>query len=635
MVPIRTLLDLFTYAACIFGVLPLYAFLELPGKILFPAALVTGFICDRRQRYFLGPLPATLLSILPFVIYGLRLSLASVVEPVVNLLVLLLAIRLVTEKQPRHYLQIFVLAIFSLAASSLLTLGLLFLPVLVLQVTSVTLGLVLLTFHGSDQQMCLPAGSLRPLFVVSLVLPVGSLLLMQVFFAVLPRTQYPLWNFLNPDPTAVSGFSENVRPGAFARHAASGALVFRVESEPLGVEDLYWRGIVLNVAEGNNWRREIPPAGENVRLSGGRQVSQVVYPEGREDTYLFALDPTDRIDGLRSGSSVDLVHRRRRSSQKPVSYRTVARVGADLVAKGVNRDFYLQTPGTVSQRLRDAAAELAAGGDDAAARIARTEEFFRSQKLIYATSDLPGAERPMEEFLFDKKRGYCEFFAGSFALLLRLEGVPARLVGGYHGGSRNELAGYYTITEEMAHVWVEVLVDGAWRRIDPSRLAVNAASASFAGRGSSLAWHRRLLDTADYYWTRAVISYDLNTQVGLVRGTVFKLRGLSLGPGIIPVAGWLIAVAGGLFAAGWLLRLLAVPVEVRLMKRFVRLLERRFGIEGIRDTAGLHTLAERTGDPRCREFAAILGGAVFRDRPLRPAERSRLRSLLRAVKRNR
>ena len=633
MVPIRILLDLFTYAACIFGVLPLYAFLELPGKILFPAALLTGFICDRRQRYFLGPLPATLLSILPFAYYGLRLSMANVVAPVVNLLVLLLGIRLVTEKQPRHYLQIFVLAIFSLAGSSLLTLSPLFLPVLVLQVASVTLGLVLLTFHASDQQMCLPAASLRPLFAVSLVLPIGSLLLMLVFFAVLPRTQYPMWNFLNSDRTAVSGFSENVRPGAFARNAESSALVFRVESEPLGAEDLYWRGIVLNVAEGSDWRRETPPTGERLRLAGGRQVSQVVYPEAREDTYLFALDPTERIDGLRAGSSVDLVHRRRGSSKKPVSYRTVARVGADLAAKGLNRDFYLQTPGNVSLRLREKAAELAAGTDNAAVRIARTEDFFRGQKLIYATIDLPGAERPMEEFLFDKKRGYCEFFAGSFALLLRLEGVPARLVGGYHGGSRNDLVGYYTITEDMAHVWVEALVDGAWRRIDPSRLAVNAGSAPFAGSGRSLAWHRRLIDAADYYWTRAVISYDLNTQVELVQGTLFKIRGISFGPRFFLVVGWSIAGIGGLFAAAWLLRLLAVPAELRLMKQFLHLLERRFKFEGIRDAAGLHTLAEQTGDARCREFAALLGGAVYRDRRLGSAEQSRLRRLLKEMRR--
>ncbi|MEZ4485776.1 MAG: transglutaminaseTgpA domain-containing protein [Syntrophotaleaceae bacterium] len=105
-----------------------------------------------------------------------------------------------------------VLAIFVLAGSSLLTLSPLFLPCLILVVTSVTLGLVLLTFHTSDPQLRLPSGSLRPLLGVSLVLPVGSLLLMLFFFVVLPRTQYPLWQFLNPASTAQSGFSDKVRP---------------------------------------------------------------------------------------------------------------------------------------------------------------------------------------------------------------------------------------------------------------------------------------------------------------------------------------------------------------------------------------------------------------------------------------
>ena len=635
MITIRNLLNLFTYAACILGVLPLYAYLELPAQVLFPVALLVGMVCDRRRHYFIGRLPATLLSLLPFLYYGVRVSLNQVVEPVVNVLVLLLAVRLVTVKQPRNYLQLFVLAIFVLAGSSLLTLSPLFLPSLILVVTSVTLGLVLLTFHASDTELRLPAGSLRPLLTVSMVLPVGSLLLMLVFFGVLPRTQYPLWNFLNPTKTAVSGFSNEVRPGAFVANAASSAPAFRVESEVLGAEDLYWRGIVLNVAEeGSRWRREKPPNREGVRLTGGRRVAQVFYPETGDDGYLFVLDPTSKVSGLRVSSSADLVYRQRRYRKQTGSYRTVALLGGRLEALGVTRDFYLQVPANISTRLRDTAAELAAGGEDVAARISLTEEFFRRQQLVYATSDLPGPERPLEEFLFDKKRGYCEFFASSFALLLRLEGVPARLVGGYHGGRRNDLAGYYSVTEDMAHVWVEALVDGVWQRIDPSRLAVNAATASFAGRGRAPGWGRRLLDAADYYWTRAVISYDLSQQLEVARGTARKLRGLSPGRGLYYTVGWIFAVVAGLLAIVWFIRRMLVPVEQRLLNRFLRLLQRRLGKDGIADHAGLETLAEGTGEARCREFAAIYGGAVYRDRSLTASEKARLRMLLRELRRN-
>lgn len=634
MITIRNLLNFFSYAACILGVLPLYLYLELPAQVLFPLGVLVGMASDRCQHYFVGRISATFLSLVPFVYYGSRLSLTQVVEPAVNILVLLLAVRLVTEKLPRNYLQLFVLSIFALAGSSLVTLGPLFLPALVLQIVCVTIGLQLLTFHASDTRLRLPAGSLRSLFAVSLVLPVGSLLLMLFFFAVLPRTQYPLWHFLNPAVNAVSGFSEQVRPGAFASNVASSAPVFRVESEALGREDLYWRGIVLNfVEEGIRWRREKPPGREGANLLGGRQLTQLFYPELREDGYLFTLDPTVEIRGLLLRGSADLVYRQRRYRKKPGSYQTIARLGGRMQALGVDRDFYLQVPASLSPRLRRLAGELSARNETAAARIARTEEFFRSQNLVYATSDLPGSERPLEEFLFDKKRGYCEFFASSFALLLRLQGVPARLVGGYHGGVRNELAGYYSITENMAHVWVEALDDGYWRRIDPSRLAVNAATASIAGRGKTQGWGRRLLDAADYYWTRAVISYDFNRQMELVRGGGFKLKELSVRRSFYLTISWILGGFTAVTGLGWFGRRLFVPEEQRLLRRFLNLLQRRFNMTEIPANAGLQTLAEGTGNALCREFAEIYCGAVYRDRPLSRAERIKLRKLLQQLQR--
>lgn len=634
MVPIRRLLDLFTYAACLFGVLPLYGFLGLTARILFPVAFLVGFISDWRMRYPVGRVPATLLSVSLFIFYGLRLNLSNVVDPVVNVLVLLLAVRLITEKQPRNYLQIFVLAIFALAGSSLLTLSPLFMPVLVLQVVSVTLGLILLTFHASDEHMRLPAGSVRSLFAVGLVLPLGSLVLMLVFFTLLPRTQYPLWSFLNPAPTAVSGFSEKVQPGAFARNAEARAPVFRAESEPLGEADLYWRGIVLNVAEGSVWRRQTPSPNEKVRFAGGRQIVQTIYPETWQEGYLFTLDATAQISDLRVRSSSDLVHYLGKNRKRPGSYRTVSRVGAELAVSGVDRAFYLQLPLSVSQRLRDTAADLASGIDDATEKIDRTRDFFRRQQLVYANSDLPGSERPLEEFLFSKRRGYCEFFASSFALLLRMEGVPARLVGGYHGGIRNDLAGYYSITSDMAHVWVEALVDGRWQRIDPSRLAVNAASAVMAGRGKQPGWGRRMLDVADFYWTRAVVSYDLDRQLSLVQNTAFRVRGISGGRRLLFFAGWLLVFAVGLLGGFRLLRAFGLSREQRLLRRFLKLVEDRFGMAPIPDSAGLQTVAEQTGDARCMEFAVIWCGAVYRDRPLQAFERKRLRRLLRALLRD-
>ena len=634
MVTIRRPLDLLTYASCVLGVAPLYPFLEPAAQLAAPAALAIGIICDRRDRYLLGRHVATLLSLLLFAYYALRINRADLVEPVVNVLVLLLAIRLVTAKSGRNYLQIFLLAIFALAGSSLLSLNLFFLPALLLLVLCLTIGLVLLCFYGSDPGLALSGRDLRRVLVSALLLPLGSLLLMLVFFVILPRTERPLWNFLNPGGAAVGGFSETVRPGAYASNAAVQALVFRVQTEKLPLEDLYWRGTVLNTLAGDDWLRREPPAGERVRLRGGRRVRQTIYLEPQNNRFLFALDPPGDLAGIRVRSSADLVSMVPRVLNRRVSYQAQSPVGATLeAATAVDRAFYLRTPAGISARLRATAARLAAGTDAAGEKVARTEAFFRAQKLSYATADLPGPTAPIDDFLFGKKRGYCEFFASSFALLLRLEGVPTRLVGGYHGGTWNEIGGYYTVTEDMAHVWVEVLIDGSWQRRDPSSLAQNAPSVAAALAARTVPWSRSLLDAAEYYWTQAVITYDLGRQLELVRGAGRRLGGLR--PGNLPsprqllLPGFLLVLAGG---GGWLLLRLRIPAEQRLARRFLRLAARRRDLEEIPAAEGLEHLAERLGDPRGLEFVRIFGGAVYRDRPLSRAEKQRLRFLLKELR---
>lgn len=633
MIAIRKLLDLSVHITCLLGVLPLYRELHWPAQLVLPLAFLGGFYQDCRRRYPVPRLLWNLLALLPFVYYGAGLSLTRVVEPVANVLALLLALRLVTEKTPREYLQLFVLAVLTLAASTLLSLSPLFLLMLILQFFFVVLGLVLLTFHGSDTHMRLSLRSLHSLTGAGGLLAAGSLLLMLGFFVILPRTPYPLWDVFNPSSSAVTGFSEQVRPGAFAATMNSGNLAFRVESEPLPVEELYWRGLVLNYMEGNEWRRITPPPEEQSRLSGGRLVEQVVYGEARGDSYLMVLDRTQNIAGLRVQGSQDLVYRELRSRRRPGSYRSESRLGGRLTAHNVDPRFYLQLPDQISPRIRQAAAGLTGETAVAGEIIAATKRFFRDQKLSYATTDLPGTEQPLEDFLFESRRGYCEFFASAFAVMLRLQGVPARLVGGYYGGQYNALAGFYSVREDRAHVWVEALEDGVWRRIDPSRLAINADSAPFAGGGSRSGWGRRLLDGVEYYWNRTVVSYDLGRQAQLVRGAVFRTRGLSLKRPSPTALAVLLGVGAGLVAIGWLAARLLVSAERRLLRRYLRLLRRRFYPKGIPDHAGLTSLARGTGDPRCLEFADIFNGAVYRDRPLGKGEKDRLKRLLRMLRR--
>ncbi len=637
MVPIKSPLRILAYLAALAGVAPLYPYLDPVAMLVFPGALAAGLLCDHRGRYPLRGAGATVVSLALFFVYLLQIRLDNLIGPVGNLLVLLLAVRLVSEKSGRHFLQIYLLAIFALAGSTLHTLGLAFLPCLFILVTLVAVSLVLLSFFTIDPELSLPAGELRRILGFSLVLPAVSLVLMVFFFFILPRTQTPLWNFLNPRQEAQIGFSDKVSPGSFAAIAGEKSLAFRVETEELATEDLYWRGIVLNRVEGSTWSRDPNLPVEAVLPQGGRRVAQTVFPEPGKSEYLFALDLPVSIELARVSGSPDQVFRSRRALERRLQYRAESLTGGSLVGKGPrDRAFYLQVSPELSPRVVALAERIKREGTGDSERVGLLENFFVTQGVRYSNSDLPRPEDPVDDFLFEGRAGYCEHFASSFALVLRLAGVPSRLVGGFYGGEYNELGGYYLVTDDMAHVWVEVWLEGrGWVRRDPSTLAINAGSL-LGGRGSSLGAWRRLSDAVLHHWNRAVINYDLEQQIEVFRETGRRLKGVKApevdGKKLVWAAGlvllFLVAVAG---LRGWR----PSSTEERLLRRFLREVARRYGLETIPADRGLSELAEQVDDPACREFARIYGGAVFRDRRPSREEMSRLRELVREVGRNR
>jgi hypothetical protein len=76
-------------------------------------------------------------------------------------------------------------------------------------------------------------------------------------------------------------------------------------------------------------------------------------------------------------------------------------------------------------------------------------------------------KQPVAEFLFEKKKGYCEYFASATAVLLRLEGIPARYVRGFTVREANRIGGHYAVREADAHAWVEAFVPGrGWVEAD-------------------------------------------------------------------------------------------------------------------------------------------------------------------------
>ena len=97
----------------------------------------------------------------------------------------------------------------------------------------------------------------------------------------------------------------------------------------------------------------------------------------------------------------------------------------------------LQLPDRVAPRVAGLVAQWQASTDRAALcqMVARALDFFRNEPFVYTLT--PGTLQgdPVEQFLFETRRGFCEHYAGSFALLMRVAGIPARVVIGYQGAA--------------------------------------------------------------------------------------------------------------------------------------------------------------------------------------------------------
>ena len=134
-----------------------------------------------------------------------------------------------------------------------------------------------------------------------------------------------------------------------------------------------------------------------------------------------------------------------------------------------------------------------------------------------------------EKFFFETKTGYCEYYAGTFAILSRLAGIPTRLVSGYYGGSFNPLGNFYIFKQQDAHSWVEVFINNKWVRYDPTIViplqnVINSNNENFnndnlINQNSNILVQENksyiniinlYFDYANYLWTNNFIKYDEN-----------------------------------------------------------------------------------------------------------------------------
>lgn len=131
---------------------------------------------------------------------------------------------------------------------------------------------------------------------------------------------------------------------------------------------------------------------------------------------------------------------------------------------------YLKLPDTVPQRVRDLAREITASQTSLYGRAQAIEAYLRAN-YEYSLDVLPASdgEDPVDYFLFEQKKGYCDYYASSMVVMARAVGVPARLAVGYVGGTYDPTTATYIVREANAHAWVEVYIPSVgWVEFEPT-----------------------------------------------------------------------------------------------------------------------------------------------------------------------
>jgi transglutaminase-like putative cysteine protease len=131
---------------------------------------------------------------------------------------------------------------------------------------------------------------------------------------------------------------------------------------------------------------------------------------------------------------------------------------------------YLQLPDSFPQRVRTLTRDLTAGMDNPYQKVQAVTNYLRKNIRYNPSIDPPPARMdPIEWFLFEKKEGFCNYYASAEVLMLRSIGIPARLVAGYRQGELNILTDQYTIREKNLHAWPEVYFSGiGWVEFEPT-----------------------------------------------------------------------------------------------------------------------------------------------------------------------
>ena len=517
--------------------------------------------------------------------YGCFIPMTAIVfdlmDAVIMLVIYVIAYTLMHLKQERNYYHLFLMACFLLLAACVQSpepvIGLVMMMFFISAIwafTTLRLYQEILDSQGYiAQEIKAPGplgnkGSWKPAFfepgfmTFMFFITTFTLAVTVLIFMVTPRIEAGMLGRSDSYFTQ-TGLSQSIdfTGGTFVQEDPTPVMHVEFPDEPNGEYEkaplLYWRNTTLPKYTGTQWiRRAMMYHYEPLTSDGAssdrfnhlirarrpetRLVNQRIYLNEIPAGGLPALHLVREID-VQSNSSVDIewdhnrdltVHASLKGLRR-ISYEAVSEVRdiplEDIQNSNTNymefmypQDYFMLTEHDLTDESIAIAESLMNEQPTVFDKAMVVQRWLSSAEFLY-TLEVPilPPNNAVDAFLNQLRRGHCELFASAMVLMLRSQGIPARVVSGYRGGEWEEFDRSYTVRANMAHLWVEVLFpEYGWIIFDPSPRSSDMY-ASGLGRIRALALRNVL--KAQMFWYREIEGYDRGLQLAHIQDATIGL----------------------------------------------------------------------------------------------------------------
>ena len=370
-----------------------------------------------------------------------------------------------------------------------------------------------------------------------------------ILFFVVPRLP-PLWQ-VPMQASSQTGINDKISPGDIANLAQSTDLVFRAEfkGDIPAANSRYWRTLVLDRFDGHSW---YATEQNNVELSidpsllNGEALSYKIIAEPSGKPWLYSLDlpvivAPGNLENFRMDNHYALSSDTIISTQSFYQVDSYPDTALNLFDQFTERGNYLAYPKEKNTRTQALVDSMVTDKMSAKEIITTLNGIFNARQFSYSLSPPLMRIEAIDQFMFEYKQGFCSHYASALAFMLRVAGVPARMVAGYQGGELQSDR-LMSIYQYDAHAWVEAYIDGqGWVRVDPTNNV--APERIMAGLRAALNERPSILGEApvlfntlhqsalfqqlryfaaniDFIWTSSILGFDQSQQLQLFSGIV-------------------------------------------------------------------------------------------------------------------